>query len=113
MKALVIFRKWQNDDLIALFPAIPSDIHGYFCEAYEHLGQHGGADYHGVIKATRPATVEQTVSLVKELMRIGYNLKVIKRTSQKVHQQRRAMAKWFNNTPIPTHNKRIFQENDK
>ena len=57
---LVVFRRWRdNGDIIALFPEIPSDINGHFCEAYEHVGQHGGADCHGVIQATRPATGEE------------------------------------------------------
>ena len=98
---LVAFRRWRdNGSIIALFPEIPSDIHGYFCEAYEHVGQHGGADYHGVVKATRPATDEEAASLAQELVRIGYNLQPIKRASQSVHERRRAIARALRATPV-------------
>src|SRR5580700_484630 len=90
----VVFRRWRDtSDIIALFPEIPSDINGYFCEAYEHVGQHGGADYHGVVRATRPATDEEASFLAKELTRIGYSLQCIKRASQSVHERRRAAAR--------------------
>jgi len=93
-RTLVVFRRWRDTGtIIALFPAIPSDIRGWFCESYEHVGQHGGADYHGVIQATRPATVDQVVPLAEELTRIGYNLKPIKRTSYHVHETRRTAAR--------------------
>jgi len=93
-QTLVIFRKWRDSgDIIALFPEIPSDAHGWFCEAYEHVGQHGGADYHGVIQATKPATEREAVPLAEELCRIGYSLKPIKRASHQVHQARRSAAR--------------------
>lgn len=91
---LVVFRKWRDcGTVIALFPEVPSDIHGYFCEAYERVGQHGGADYYGVIQATKPVGPEEAMSLSEELTRIGYRLKTIKRASHSVHQRRRAAAR--------------------
>jgi hypothetical protein len=90
----VIFRKWRDcGSVIALFPEIPSDIYGHFCEAYEHVGQHGGADYFGVIQATTPIGHEEAMSLNEELTRIGYRLKSIKRASHAVHERRRAAAR--------------------
>lgn len=90
----VVFRRWRdNGDIIALFPEIPSDINGYFCEAYEHVGQHGGADYYGVVQATRPVSVEDAAPLAEELTRIGYNLQPISRASQTAHERRRAAAR--------------------
>jgi len=98
---LVVFRRWRDGDgIIALFPEIPSDIHGYFCEAYEHVGQHGGADYHGVVQASRPATDQEAAPLAEELTLIGYNLKPIKRASQAVHERRRATARALRGAPI-------------
>ena len=97
---LVVFRRWlDTGSIIALFPEIPSDICGYFCEAYEHFGQHGGADYHAVVQATRPATDEEAAPLTEELTRIGYNLQPIKRASQAVHERRRATARALRATP--------------
>ena len=48
----VVFRRWQNGDVIALFPELPADLYGEYCDAYEHVGQHGGADFFGVIQKT-------------------------------------------------------------
>jgi hypothetical protein len=100
-KTLVVFRRWRaTKDIIALFPAEPSDINGWFCLSYERVGQHSGADYYGVIQATRPATDEETASLAQELTRIGYNLQPIKRASQAVHERRRATARALRATPV-------------
>ena len=78
----VVYRKWkENGDIIALFPTIASDSAGLHCQSYMRVGQHGGADYNGVIAATTPATVEESQALHDELTRIGYNLKPCKRST--------------------------------
>lgn len=90
----VVFRKWRDTgSVIALFPAIPTDLQGWYCEAYEHVGQHGGADYHGVIRATQPAMPTEYRSLANELDGIGYRVKPIKRASYRHHEQRRKEAR--------------------
>lgn len=73
----VVFRWWNvSKDIIALFP----DTWEYgFCNSYEHVGQHGDADYDGIIKQSRPATPEEYADLKAELESIGYNLKVMQR----------------------------------
>jgi len=97
-ETLVIFRRWKDTgDLIALFPAMPSDVYGYFCEAYETVGQHGVADYFGVVQATRPVSTEEAEPLAEELKRIGYRLRPIKRASYRMHEARRAEAKRIRN----------------
>lgn len=91
---LVEFRRWRdNGDIIALFPELPADYQGRFCDAYEHVGQHGGADYQGVVGATKPVALEDAGDLIQELERIGYRLKPIKRASYRVHEARRATAR--------------------
>jgi hypothetical protein len=90
---LVVFRKWkENGDVIALFPALPSDLYGDYCDAYEHVGQHGGADYHGVVQHTRPCSLNDAADLVTELRRIGYILRPIRRASRVHHEARRQLA---------------------
>lgn len=90
---LVVFRRWRdNGDIIALFPELPADYQGRYCDAYEHVGQHGGADYQGVMQATRPVSLEDAADLILELERIGYVLRPITRASQRVHEARRATA---------------------
>ena len=90
----VIFRKWKdNGQIIALFPELPSDINGWFCDSYMHVGQHGGSDYYGVVQATLPACREEAAALASELRRIGYRLKVMRRASRCHHERRRQIAR--------------------
>lgn len=89
---LVVFRRWRNGGVIALFPDLPADLYGDYCDAYEHVGQHGGADYHGVIQATKPCSVDDAADLVAELRTIGYALRPIQRASRVHHEARRRTA---------------------
>jgi hypothetical protein len=95
-KVAVVFRKWRDTGgVIALFPELPADIHGLFCDCYEHVGQHGGADYHGVVRQTVPATPEESAALSAELNRIGYRLGLLGRASWRHHERRRETARRF------------------
>ena len=79
----VVFRTFtQGGYVIALFPDI-EERNGHVL-SYMRLGQHGPADYKGMIKATRPATSEEIAPLAKELRGQGYDdLKIItKRTKR-------------------------------
>lgn len=92
----VVFRKWRDSGgVIALFPELPSDINGWFCDSYEHVGQHGGADYHGVVSHTVPATPDECAALSVELDRIGYRLRPLSRASWRHHERRREAARRF------------------
>lgn len=62
---------------IALFPTI-AEGRG-LCSSYEHVGQHGGADCSGIVARTRLARPSEYRNLKRELERIGYCLKVLKR----------------------------------
>ncbi len=45
-----------------------------------HIGQHGAADYAGVITSTKPAREDEYRNLLTELEQIGYeNLNIVKR----------------------------------
>ena len=93
---VVVFRKWRHcDDIIALFPELPSDLRGWYCDSYEHVGQHGAADYRLVVLATTPARPEDYGVLARELTNIGYNLRPIKRASQQHHENRRQSAQQY------------------
>ncbi len=70
----MIFRKFRgDDDVIALFHLIPAMDR---CMSYQHIGQHGDADYSQVMAVTRPATVAEYAPLLTELETIGYRVKV-------------------------------------
>lgn len=73
-KTIVVFRKYKNGSVFALFPYEDADPHGMYCTAYAHIGQHSGADYYGCIRATIPAKPEEYADLKKELESIGYDL---------------------------------------
>ena len=73
----VVFRKWPDGDILALFPNM-DETRG-MCGSYMHIGQHGGADYSGCISATKPATKAEYADLESELSSIGYELQIKKR----------------------------------
>ena len=88
----VIFRKWRGGNVLALFPEIPADIHGQFCQSYEHIGQHGSADYTHCIGKTTPANPGEYQDLKEELEKIGYRLNVVDRITPAMGKARRENA---------------------
>ncbi|MCK5608450.1 hypothetical protein KAR91_41600 [Candidatus Pacearchaeota archaeon] len=73
----VVFRKFKEGDIIALFPELSEG--GAGVESYMHVGQHSSADYNGCISMTKPAAPEEYKALAIELESIGYNLLIRKR----------------------------------
>lgn len=83
-KTKVVFRKFNDGDIIALFFEISADIYGRFCQSYMHVGQHGGADAKGLFNNTKLAKPNEYESLKKELEEIvGYNLDICNRIQWK------------------------------
>lgn len=83
VRPCVIFRKYKNGDIIAVFPY---EIETYNGEVmcYEHVGQHGHGDYNVIVSNTSLATPEEYEGLLKELESIGYkNLKIQKKINNK------------------------------
>lgn len=83
---IVVFRKWRNGDIIALFPELPErNGLSVFCSSFEHIGQHGPADYRGVVRQTTPATPEEYADLKAELEAAPYHyiLRVAKRYTKR------------------------------
>jgi hypothetical protein len=82
----VVFRKWpkrEGGDVIALFPE--NIAVGYYCDSYQHVGQHGAADYSGVVSMTKPAKPEEYAALKRELESAPYEykLRVIRRYTRR------------------------------
>lgn len=74
-KDKVVFRVFKDDGgVIALFPE-EKESRG-MVNSYMQLGQHGGADYSGVMSKTRKATPNEYADIKKELTSIGYNLDI-------------------------------------
>lgn len=78
MKTLTIFRKFKSGEVIALFPLVPSSSNGFYCQSYQHIGQHGGASPN-LVHDTKLAAKKEFAPLAKELRQIGYKLQIGKR----------------------------------
>jgi hypothetical protein len=91
---VVVFRRDRTGckDCFALFPELPSDEYGNLCTAYQHVGQHCAADYHGCVAASDPASPADYRDLYEELERRGYHLTVRRRATPDMHERRRRTA---------------------
>ena len=83
----VVFRRYPDGQVIALFPDIPWSGRRGEITSYMHVGQHGAADYAGVIAMTRPAHEKEYRNPLSELRAIGYD---------DLHIMRRARPKFIN-----------------
>jgi len=89
-KTIVVFRRWRapHSGVIALFPALAEN--GGCCQSYEHIGQHGAADYTSVIARSDPCYffpsapwATEVTKLYDELTGLGYHLVVRQRYIRK------------------------------
>lgn len=79
----VLFRRdRENGEVIAVFPYLAGTNDPYTCTIYVHNGQHSSAPLHAMINTTDPCASPLTDDLHKELVRIGYNLTVVKRVNR-------------------------------
>ena len=77
----VIFRKFADGEIIALFPEIPGTNNFSTCLDYVHNGQHGSCNIRQVLDMTfKPSDIE-CKALASELAAIGYNLDIKQRYS--------------------------------
>ena len=76
----VVFRKFKEGDVIALFPDQVNIYYGLgTIGCYQHIGQHGKCSL-DITSITKLATIEEYEPLLKELKSIGYeNLRVMKK----------------------------------
>jgi hypothetical protein len=72
----VIFRKFSDGEIIALFPELPE--HDYLISSYMHVGQHSAASK-GLVQTTKLATETEYYELYQELLSLGYMLKIVKK----------------------------------
>jgi len=81
MPTKVIFRKFKEGDIIALFPKVPGTNDPYTCGSYMHVGQHDSADP-SIVNITTLAKPTEYASLAKELRSIGYVLDIKSKITQ-------------------------------
>ncbi len=78
----VIFRKFKDGEIIALFPGLKWNNAGDIC-SYMHIGQHGGASPL-LVYDTKLATPEEYKPLYNELLQYyGNSMKICKRITIK------------------------------
>ena len=88
MKTKIIYRKYKDGgEVIAVFPELKYP--GFVSRkglvlSYEHIGQHGEADYDHIMKITTIAFPKEYEVLKIELERVGYDLEV---TTHKEYQK--------------------------
>lgn len=76
-KVKVIFRKYKNGNIVAIFPYIIWS--NSFSTCFDDEG-HSACDYHHIIKQTKPATEDEYKYRARLLYNFyGYDLKVIKK----------------------------------
>ena len=90
----VIFRRDRTGrrDCFALFPELPGDDRGFFCTAYQHIGEHCAAHYHLCVSRSDPAAADEYADLFEELERRGYVLSVRQRATPEMHERRFRLA---------------------
>ena len=81
----VVFRKFNDGEIIALFPQIKFGCPHYEIMSYMHIGQHGEVDHHAILEQTKLATEEEYQTLLNEIKNIyhDYDIKVMKKLNVK------------------------------
>lgn len=81
----VVFRKFNDGEIIALFPQIKFGCPHYEIMSYMHIGQHSEVDHHAVVEQTTLATEEEYQVLLNEIKSIyhDYDIKVMKKLNVK------------------------------
>lgn len=72
MNTNVVFKKWEDGQIIALFPHDSFDLDGNIT-SYMHIGQHSGAS-RDLLYELDDASIEEYKNLKDELLSIGYKL---------------------------------------
>lgn len=91
-KTKVIFRKWKDGEIIALFPEDLGTNSPYTCACYQHTGQHGACDP-GIVSDTKLATPDEYRDLRHELENLHpepYDLQIIQKVTRRHLETRRA-----------------------
>jgi hypothetical protein len=74
MKDKVLFRKFEDGEVIAIFPDLEWDTQGNVT-SYMHIGQHGACDT-DLINELEKASESEYKPLADELESIGYKLDI-------------------------------------
>lgn len=78
MTTPVVFRKFDDGAVIAIFPQELGTNNPYTCGSYMQVGQHGSCDP-SIVQITTLATPEEYAPLLRELQAIGYDDLIIRK----------------------------------
>lgn len=91
----VIFRVFTGKDarkdkpeVIAILPGVLGTNEPYTCQSYMSVGGHSSSVPGALIPRTRPATPEEYEPLMREMFRLGYCLRVVKRCGAHYYKRR-------------------------
>lgn len=92
MKTPVVFRRWNDGSIIALFVEELGTADPWTCSSYMHIGQHGAADPSHVVAVTKPASESEYRDLRRELEGAPYEyaLSILHRIPRNAVRVRRA-----------------------
>lgn len=82
-KTKVLFRKYDGGKIVALFPRIASSSDSKYCHCYHDAGYHGAEIPEKVIGATVPANRKEFSKVQRELVKLGYKLRIAARMHPK------------------------------
>lgn len=93
-----LFRKWRTgkQEVFALFiDEAASSTNPVYCNSFQHVGQHGGANPQGCIYDSTRATPDEYAELKLELESDPYNyiIEVVQKTPSDSLERRRAQIK--------------------
>jgi len=90
---IVIFRRWKDTgDVVAIFPALPADEAGRYCQSYDETGQQIAVEYEDIFEDTVGASPTEYSRLAHELAMLGYRLRPVQQATQEMHERRRDAA---------------------
>lgn len=93
-KTKVIFRKFKDGEVIAIFPEEPGNIYANTCSSYLRVGQHGACDIDLIYELERAKSSEYG-DLFDELESIGYKLFICEEYTEEMHDNRmEAIVEW-------------------
>ena len=101
-ETIVVFRKDRTGGRTAspCSRSCPATSSGIYCTAYQHVGQHCAADYHGCIAQSDPATPAEYRDLYEETGAAGIHPVRSQRATPEMHESRRRIAAEWRCEPI-------------
>jgi hypothetical protein len=88
-KTVVVFRKFKDGDIIAIFPEINWNFEHSTCSSYMQYGEHGACSY-DIVNVTKLATPDEYKHLEAILETIcGYNLAIKKKIMRRWYEVNR------------------------